>query len=284
MHDGSENRPQGFWRWTGSLLILGLFCLLAVAPIAWQVISSLKSAAELTQIPPTVWPEKPTLDNYRELFYRRPFARYYLNSFVIASLSAFLCVASASLAAYGLARTPEKTRRNVTSALLVAAFFPPIVFLFPLYEMVRAAGLVNHPWSLILPYAALNLPFSIWLLTGYFSQIPYELEEAAAIDGLSRFQTFSKIILPVSTPALATTGILAFIFAWNEFMLALTFLNRESVKTITVGVATLSGAFAYEIPWGLLAAGVVASSLPLILFVLILQKRVVAGLTAGTGK
>ena len=172
----------------------------------------------------------------------------------------------------------------MTSALLVVAFFPPIVFLFPLYEMVRAAGLVNHLWALIPPYAALNLPFSIWLLTGYFSQIPYELEEAAAIDGLSRFQTFAQIIVPVSMPALATTEILAFIFAWNEFMLALTFLNRESVKTITVGVATLSGAFTYEIPWGLLAAGVVASSLPLIIFVTIFQKRVVAGLTAGAGK
>ena len=124
------------------------------------------------------------------------------------------------------------------------AFFPPIVLLFPLYELVRTAGLLNHPWGLILPYAALNLPFSIWLLTGYFAQIPYELEEAAAVDGLSRFQTLTKIILPLSTPALATTGLLAFIFAWNEFMFALTFMNVESAKTITVGVATLSGAFA----------------------------------------
>jgi multiple sugar transport system permease protein len=256
-----------------SRIVLALFCLLAIAPLAWHAISSLKPASELTRIPPTFLPANPTLDNYRELFARRHFVAYYLNSLVIASLSSLLCVGTASLAAYGLARS-----------LLVAAFFPPIVFLFPLYEMVRAAGLVNHPWSLILPYAALNLPFSIWLLTGYFGQIPYELEEAAAVDGLSRLQTFWRIVVPVSAPALATTGILAFIFAWNEFMLALTFLNRESVKTITVGVATLSGAFAYEIPWGLLAAGVMASSLPLIVFVIIFQKRVASGLTAGVGK
>jgi ABC-type glycerol-3-phosphate transport system permease component len=175
-------------------------------------------------------------------------------------------------------------RRLGTSTLLVVAFFPPIVLLFPVYEMVRAAGLVNHSWGLIVPYAALNLPFSIWLLTGAFEQVPYEIEEAAAIDGLSRLQTLVRIVLPITTPALVTTGLLAFIFAWNEFMFALTFMNREAAKTLTVGVATLSGAFAYEIPWGLLAAGVVASAAPLVLLVAIFQRRVVAGLTGGTGK
>jgi ABC-type glycerol-3-phosphate transport system permease component len=122
------------------------------------------------------------------------------------------------------------------------------------------------------------------LLTGYFSQIPHELEEAAAVDGLSPFQILTKIVLPLSTPALATTALLAFIFAWNEFMFALTFMNVESAKTITVGVATLSGAFTYVIPWGLLAAGVIASSLPLIALVVIFQRRIVAGLTAGAGR
>ncbi|MGH9681664.1 MAG: carbohydrate ABC transporter permease, partial [Candidatus Acidiferrales bacterium] len=175
-------------------------------------------------------------------------------------------------------------RGIVNAGLLLVAFFPPIVLLFPLYEMVRAAGLMNHPWSLILPYAALNLPLSVWLLTGYFGQIPCEIEEAAAVDGLSRLQTFLKIILPLSTPALVTAGILTFIFAWNEFMFALTFMNLESARTITVGVATLSGAFTYETPWGLLAAGVIACSLPLILLVTVFQRKLVAGLTAGSGK
>ena len=251
-----------------SRAIIILFCVLAVAPIGWHFFSSLKSPSELTRIPPTLLPQDPTLDNYRELFTRRPFGRYYANSFVIAALSSLLCVGAASL----------------TSSLLIVAFFPPIVLLFPLYELVRAAGLVNHPWGLILPYSALNLPLSIWLLTSYFGQIPYELEEAAAMDGLSRLQTLVKIVLPLSAPALATTGMLAFIFAWNEFMFALTFMNLESAKTITVGVATLSGAFTYEIPWGLLAAGVIASSLPLILLVIVFQRRIVAGLTAGASK
>ena len=269
---------------TLSKIFIVTFCVLAAGPIAWHVLSSLKTSSELASIPPTIWPRAATLDNYRELFTRRSFGRYYANSFVIAALSSLLCVAAGSLAAYSLARTRASIRKITTSSLLIVAFFPPIVLLFPLYEMVRAAGLVNHAWGLILPYAALNLPLTIWLLTGYFEQIPYEIEEAAAMDGLSRLQTFVKVILPLSAPALATTGMLAFIFAWNEFLFALTFMNRESSKTITVGVATLSGAFTYEIPWGLLAAGVVASSFPLILLVTVFQRRIVAGLTAGAGK
>jgi multiple sugar transport system permease protein len=259
-----------------------LFCFLSLAPLAWHGITSLKPANELTRLPPTFLPHNPTFDNYEELLRRRPFGTYYRNSFVISSLASLLCVAVASLAAYGLARSP--LRAPVTSGLLGVAFFPPIVFLFPLYELVRRAGLVNHPWALILTYTALNLPFAIWLLTGYFRQIPYELEEAAAIDGLTRFQTYLRIILPLSVPALVTTAILVFIFSWNEFMFALTFMNLESAKTITVGVATLSGAFTYEIPWGLLTAGVVASSLPLIILVILFQRKIVAGLTAGVTK
>lgn len=264
--------------------LLILCCVAALAPLAWHGVTSLKGPVELVQLPPTLTPNDPTLQNYRDLFERRPFAAYYLNSVVIATLSSLLCVAAAALAAYGLARLRRGLRSTISGGLLVVAFFPPIVFLFPLYEMVRAASLVNHPWSLILPYAALNLPFSIWLLTGYFSQIPEELEEAAAIDGLSRLETLWKIVLPLSVPALVTTGLLAFIFAWNEFLLALTFLQIDAARTVTVGLATLGGAFADEIPWALLAAGVIASSVPLIAFVIVFQRRIVAGLTAGAGK
>jgi multiple sugar transport system permease protein len=267
-----------------SRLFIFVCCAAALAPFAWHVISSLKTTEELTRIPPTLLPGAPTAMNYEELFERRPFFRYYANSFVIAAVSSLLCIASASLAAYRLARIGGHLRSAVRSALLTVAFFPPIVFLYPLYELVRMAGLVNHPWALILPYAALNLPFAIWLLMGSFQQIPYELEEAAAIDGLGRFQTFRLVVLPLAAPSLVTAGILVFIASWNEFMLALTFMNIESQKTVTVGVATLSGAFTYEIPWGHIAAGVVASSLPLILLVALFQRRIVAGLTAGAVK
>jgi len=267
-----------------SKLFLAACCAAALIPVAWHAITSLKTPAELALIPPTLAPHEPTLANYQELFRKRPFFSYYLNSITIAGMSSLTSVFCASLAAYRLARTRGRFRATVRSALLAIAFFPPIVFLFPLYELIRAAGLVNHPWGLILPYSALNLPFAIWLLIGAFEQIPYELEEAAAVDGLTRFQTFRSVVLPLATPALITAGILVFIFSWNEFMFALTFMNIESQKTVTVGVATLSGAFSYEIPWGQIAAGVIASSLPLIVLVIFFQRKIVAGLTAGAVK
>ena len=198
-----------------------------MAPLVWYSLSSVKSSAELTRIPPALLPSHVTLDNYAELFARRSFADYYLNSTVVASLAALLCVLCASLAAYRLARAPSFFRRTVSYGLLVMAFFPPIVLVFPVYELVRMAGLVNQPWGLILPYAAMNLPFAVWLLTGYMEQIPYELEEAAAIDGLTPFETYRRIIMPLSIPALTTAFLLVFIFSWNEFMFALTFMNRE---------------------------------------------------------
>ena len=143
---------------------------------------------------------------------------------------------------------------------------------------------MNYPWSLILAYAGLNLPLTIWLLSGYMGKIPKELDEAAAIDGMTEFQSFRLVTLPLAAPALATTGILVFIFCWNEFMFALTFMNLDTARTVTVGTATLSGAFSYEVPFGLMAAGVVVSAVPLILLVLIFQKRIVEGLTAGSIK
>ena len=256
----------------------------ALAPLAWHVVSSLKTASEISLIPPTLLPHRVTFFNYEELFIQRPFLRYYLNSFTIAAMSSLISVMSAALLGYRLARMRSRLRSAVRSTLLAVAFFPPIVFLFPLYELIRTVGLVNHPWGLILPYAALNLPFATWLVAGSFAQIPYELEEAAAIDGLSRFDTFRRILLPLVMPAMITAGILVFIFSWNEFMFALTFMNNDSQKTVTLAVASLSGAFAYEIPWGQIAAGVIASSLPLVALIILFERRIISGLTAGAGK
>jgi ABC-type glycerol-3-phosphate transport system permease component len=156
--------------------------------------------------------------------------------------------------------------------------------LFPLCELIREAGLVNHPWALILPYSALSLPFAIWLLMGSFEHIPIELEEAAAMDGLSRFDIYRMIVLPLAASTLVTAYVLVFVFAWNEFMFVLTFVNMESQRTVTVGVSTLSGALAQEIPWGQIAAGIIASAAPLILLVVFFQRRITAGLTAGALK
>jgi multiple sugar transport system permease protein len=267
-----------------SKIFLAVCCAAAILPIGWHAVSSLKTPSELALIPPTLLPQHPTLSNYEELFRKRPFLHYYLNSGTIAAMSSLLAVFCASLAAYRLARVRGVLRSAFRSGLLAIAFFPPIVFLFPLYEMIRALGLVNHPWALILSHAALNLPFAIWLLTGAFEQIPRGIEDAAAIDGLTRFGTYWRIVLPLAMPAMIAAGVLVFIFSWNEFMFALTFMNIESQKTVTVGVATLSGAFAYEIPWGQIAAGVIASALPLVLVAIVFQRKIVSGLTAGAVK
>jgi len=267
-----------------SKLFIVICCGTAMAPMVWHLLSSVKSSSELAMIPPTLLPHIPTIRNYVDLFQQRPFLRYGINSFTISAMSSVICIICASLAAYRLARTRGRLRSAIRVSLLIVAFFPPIVFIFPVYELVQAAGLVNHPWGLIVPYSALNLPFAIWLLTGSFEQVPYELEEAAAIDGLTRFQTFSTVVLPLTVPSLITAGLLVFIFSWNEFMFALTLMNVESQKTVTLGVATLSGAFAEQIPYGQIAAGVIASALPLILLVVVFQRRIISGLTAGALK
>jgi multiple sugar transport system permease protein len=271
-------------RRVGDIIIVVTFCLMAVTPLAWHALSSLKSPSELTRIPPGILPDSPKLANYVDLFARRPFGAYFLNSAVIASLATLLCLFAGSLAAYRLVHLSRRASSALASALLVLAFFPPIVFLFPLYELVQRLGAINHPWALVVTYAGLNLPLTIWLLAGYLRKIPKELEEAAAMDGMTEFQMFRRVLLPLAAPAVATTGLLVFVFSWNEFMFALTFMNLELSRTVTVGVATLSGASISEIPWGLLTAGVVMSSLPLIGLVIIFQRRIVEGLTAGAVK
>src|SRR5690349_20603721 len=170
---------------TLSRIIVAVFCAVAVGPFIWHLSSSLKDPGEVARIPPSILPAHPTVTNYIHLFEQRPFLTYCFNSVIIASLSSLLCVASAALAAYPLARSGKRARSGFSAFLLGLAFFPPIVFLLPLYELVRLLGLINQPWGLIVPHAALNLPLTIWLLTGYFRQIPIELIEAAEMDGLS---------------------------------------------------------------------------------------------------
>ncbi len=169
-------------------------------------------------------------------------------------------------------------------ALVIIALFPSIIFFFPLYELVRVTHTANNPIALILPYVTFNLPFAVLVLTSFFRSVPLDVEEAAKIDGLTRLQVLFRIIMPLAAPALATTGILIFIACWNEFLLALTFMTRDSAKTVTAGVASLGGTSGYDIPWGPIAASVVISTLPLILLVLVFQRRIIQGLTAGASK
>jgi multiple sugar transport system permease protein len=195
-------------------------------------------------------------------------------------LRAFYATACASLAAYRLRGPHEFSDATVFLWLLILAIFPPIVLGVSRVRDCSHGRIDQSPVGHIMPYAANKPPFGRGRLREY-GKDSYELEEAASVDGMTQLDTYRRIILPLSAPALITAFLLVFIFSWNEFMFALTFMNRELSRTVTVGVATLSGAYAYDIPWGLLAAGIVASTLPLIAAVAVFQKRIVAGLTAG---
>jgi multiple sugar transport system permease protein len=265
-------------------LVLWLVVLWCLAPFVWQIITSLKTNEQIAALPVTYVPIEPGLQQYRVLFTRKPFGRYLFNSFFVSSVSTLLCVGLSALAAYSFARLRLCGSRFMMGVLVVISFFPPIIFFFPLYEMIRAVGLTNHRLALILPYTTFNLPFSIIVLSTFFRGIPLEIEEAAKVDGFGRLQILRRIILPLAAPALATTAILVFIFAWNEFLFALSFMTNDRMKTVTAGIATLSGTTMHELPWGPIAAAVVVSTLPLILLVLIFQRRIIQGLTAGASK
>ncbi len=280
MSAGPQTR---LWRrWLGSAIALGILLLWCLGPLWWQFVTSVKTNAEITGLPVTYWPRDWTLEHYVELFARRPFARFVWNSFFISACATVLCVAVSAPAAYAFARLKPKGGPLVIALLIGVSFFPMIAFFFPLYEVVRAVGLTNHPLSLIIPYAAFNLPIGILFLSAFFRTIPKEIDEAGVIDGLSRVGILWRLILPLSGPGIVTTAILVFIASWNEFLLALTFLPRAEAQTVTVAIAGLSGGSLFELPWGLIGAAIIISVAPLLVLVAFLQRRIVEGLTTGT--
>jgi len=268
----------------GIALGVGVVVLFSLAPFLWQVVTSLKPSNEIFSRPVRYIPSHLDLSAYVKIFSRHPFARQILNSVFIACAGTFLCLFASSLASYALARLRLRGGRGFLLFLLFLSLFPPVVLIVPLYEMVSTFGLMNNYLALIIPYAALNVPFATWVLTSFFRQIPEALEDAAKVDGLSCLGILVRIILPLSAPALATTAILVFIFCWNEFLFALTFMTRATSRTVPVGIAMLSGASQYEIPWDQISAATVLTTLPLVAFVVLFQRRIVEGLTAGAVK
>lgn len=259
--------------------------LFSVGPFGWEVLTSIKPSSEIAQSPVVYVPSRVTFEHYVALFARRDFGGYLVNSAVVSSLATLLCMIAGMLAAYALAKLNIPGSPLFLVIVLAVALVPPIILLIPLYEMMRWADWINHRGALVLPYAALNLPFATLVLRAFFRQIPQDLLEAARIDGFTRVGILFKIIVPLSAPALATTAILVFVFCWNEFIFALTFITTDAYKTIPVGIAGLSGVTSpYEIPWGLISAAAVTGTLPLIVLVLIFQRRIVQGLTAGALK
>jgi multiple sugar transport system permease protein len=261
----------------GILLVVFYCC----GPYLWQLITSLKPDTELTKLPP-VFPEQITWSHYTLIFLERPFLRIILNSAVVASLTTALSILIGSLGAFGLAKLGLRYKGIILGFVLSVSMFPPIATVSPLYLVIRALGLRDTWWSLVLTYTTFTLPLSIWILTSFFRKIPDDIYLAARIDGCTPFQAFYRVMAPIAAPGIFTAAILVFIFAWNEFLFALTFTSTAASRTIPVAIALFPGL--HEVPWGDIAAASVVVTVPLLVLVFLFQRRIVEGLTAGAIK
>lgn len=264
-----------------AVILTVLFCL---APILWQLLTSVKVNADISAIPTVYLPTRYTLNHYIELFTRRPFALYIRNSFFVSIVSTLLALGLGAPAAYALARLRLRGEKALLAAVLSVTLFPYILLFLGLLEVVRTLDWGNNYLALIVPYTAINLPLTILVMRSFFQQLPKDLEDAARVDGYSTWKMLVQIVLPMTLPALVTTGILTFISAWNEYIFALTFITREDMKTIPVAAAQLGGASVFEIPYGPIAAATVLGTLPLVALVLLFQRKIVQGLTSGAVK
>jgi len=262
--------------------LVALIVLYSVFPFYYAVISSLRSGSAIfsTSILPTTF----SLDNYLATFTEQPFARNIVNSVVVAAVVVLASLALGVTAAYALARVSFRGRGLLLLTILSVSMFPQVAVLSGMFELVRALGLYNALPGLMLSNMILTLPFTVWVLTTFMRELPKELEEAALVDGASDWVIVRRVFLPLLGPALVTTGLLAFIAAWNEFLFALTFTLTNEQRTVPVAIALITGASARELPWGNLMAASVLVTVPLVVLVLVFQRRIVAGLTAGAVK
>jgi trehalose/maltose transport system permease protein len=267
------------------LLLVGII-LYIVFPFYWAFRSSITPNGELFVTPVHYWPLQPTLDHYRQVLGDNQFILALRNSVVVAAATTAMSLLIGTVGAYALGRFRFPGRLPVMYLILSMTMFPTIAILGSLFDMVRRFGLYNNLLSLVITYLIFTLPFTVWVLTSFFQALPKDLEEAAYVDGASPLQTLYQVMLPLVAPGLVTTGLLAFIAAWNEFIFALSFIQTPENRTVPLAIslfATTSGG-GYEIPWGPIMAATVIVTLPLIGLVLIFQNRIIAGLTAGAVK
>ena len=263
-------------------LLLVVIIVYTVFPFYWAIVSSLKTGQQLFTT--SLIPRQPTAGNYVSVFTQGPFGRNILNSVFVAVSTVAISLALAVAAAYAMGRIQFRGRRPLLFMILGVSMFPQVAVLSGMFELVRYLGLYNNLLSLTLSYMIFTLPFTVWVLTTFMRELPKELEEAAIVDGAKPFTIITKVFMPLLAPALATTGLLAFIAAWNEFLFALTFTLSGDMRTVPVAIALLSGGSSYELPWGNIMAASVIVTVPLIILVLVFQRRIVAGLTAGAVK
>jgi trehalose/maltose transport system permease protein len=273
-------RKLPFW-----LLIAAIF-VYALFPFYWAVRSAFTPEGQLFNTPIQYFPDNPTFANFREIFSTSFFTRALLNSTIVASSVTLISVAIGSLAAYALGRFRFRGRSAVLYLMLSMTIFPQIAILGALYTMITDFHLYDRLGALVLSYLIFTLPFTVWVLTSFMRALPGDLEEAAYVDGATPLQVFYKVLLPLIAPGLVTTGLLAFIAAWNEYLYALSFIQNTDKYTVPLAITSFVGksGSSFQVPWGQIMAATVVVTLPLVIATLVLQRRILAGLTAGAVK
>jgi trehalose/maltose transport system permease protein len=282
-----QKNPVGrfFWKLPFWLLIAAIF-VYALFPFYWAVRSAFTPDGELFNTPVDYWPKHPTWENFHEAISTSIFQKGLINSTIVAGSVTLISLLIGSLAAYALGRFRFRGKSAVLYLMLSMTIFPQIAILGALYTMMRDFHIYDTLWSLILSYMIFTLPFTVWVLTSFMRALPGELEEAAYVDGATPLQVFYKVLLPLIAPGLVTTGLLAFIAAWNEYLYALSFIQSPDKYTVPLAITSFVGksGSSFQQPWGQIMAATVMVTLPLIAITLILQRRILAGLTAGAVK
>ena len=273
-----EQQKTPWWMWICVVAIV-LFCLF---PFYWLINTSLKTGPDLSTS--ALFPPNPTLDNFQSIFKDSNFTTALKNSAIVALVTTALALIVGSFCAYALARLRIRFKFAILAIVLTITTFPQITIAAPIFKLWRDIGLYNTIPGLVIPYLTFALPLAIYILTSFFREIPRDLEEAALVDGATNFQAFYKVVVPLAAPGLATAGILTFIAAWNEFLLAITLTSSPAARTVPAAIAFFTGSTQFEQPLGTISAASVTISIPLIVMVLLFQKRIVAGLTAGAVK
>jgi multiple sugar transport system permease protein len=267
-----------WWLW----IVVAAIVLWCLVPFYWLLNISLKTGPDLSSA--DLVPPNPSLENYKSIFQNDDFTRALANSAIVALTTTFIGVVIGAFCAYALARLRMKFKFILLAVVLSISTFPQIAIAAPLFRLWTDIGLYNTIPGLVIPYLTFALPLSIYILVSFFREIPRDLEEAALVDGATHFEAFRKVVVPLAAPGLATTAILTFIAAWNEFLLATTLTSSTTARTVPVAISQFTGSSQFEVPLGTQSAASVVISIPLIVLVLLFQKRIVAGLTAGAVK
>jgi trehalose/maltose transport system permease protein len=275
-HSAGPKTPWYMWIAVAAIVI---FCLF---PFYWLVSLSLKTGADLSDS--SLIPPNPTLANYKSIFHNDDFIRALGNSVIISVVTTTLAITVGSFCAYALARLRFKGKFWILALVLSITTFPAIAIAAPLFRLWSDIGIFNTLIGLIIPNLTFALPLTIYILVSFFKEIPKDLEEAALVDGATHFMAFRKVVVPLAAPGLATAAILCFIAVWNEFLLAITLTSSPAARPVPAAIAFFTGSTQFEIPYGTITAASVTISIPLIIMVLLFQKRIVAGLTAGAVK